>query len=76
VLDDRDLWSRFYAARSELLGVYEQTMAAGVDALGADRPGGRRLDESREFFAFLRAEMPGLLERWREHRRRLYGEGS
>jgi hypothetical protein len=76
VLDDRDLWSRFYAARFELLGVYEQTMAAGVEAIGADRPGGRRLDESREFFAFLRAEMPEMLERWREHRCRLYGEES
>ncbi|HSK26021.1 MAG TPA: MarR family transcriptional regulator [Jiangellales bacterium] len=74
VLDDRDLWSRFYTARTGLLEVYERTMADGVAVLGADQPGGRRLEESREFFAFLLAEIPPMLERWRAHRQRLYGD--
>jgi hypothetical protein len=38
----------------------------GIDLLGAESPAGARLGESLEFFEFLRAEMPSLLQRWRE----------
>lgn len=39
-----------------------------------DRQGGRRLEETREFFAFMRAELPVMLERWQQHRRTLHLE--
>jgi hypothetical protein len=35
----------------------------GLSLLGTDTAAGRRLDETRPFFASLRAEMPLLLER-------------
>jgi predicted transcriptional regulator len=60
-----DLWYETYAHRGEMLRRWEQAMADGADALGRDSPAGRRLEETREFFAFLRDELPALMERWR-----------
>ena len=68
---DDDVWSRIYAQQALLLDHYEAAAADGVQTLGMDRPGGRRLEETRAFFAFLRADMPRLLERWQEHRQSL-----
>jgi hypothetical protein len=31
-------------------------------------PAGRRIDETREFFAFLQEELPAAMQRWRERR--------
>jgi len=47
---------------------FEDVLAVGVDLVGADGPAGRRLRETQELFAFFRAELPGLLERWRASR--------
>jgi hypothetical protein len=61
--------------RVPLLRRWEGALAEGVELLGTDRPGGRRLRESQEFFAFMRAETPRMLERWQEHKRRLDTSG-
>jgi len=68
---DDDVWSAISMQRVPLLRRWEEALAEGVELLGADRPGGRRLHESREFFAFMRAETPRMLERWQEHKSRL-----
>jgi predicted transcriptional regulator len=60
-----DLWYETYAHRGEMLRRWEQAMAEGATALGPDTPAGRRLQETREFFAFLREELPAMMERWR-----------
>jgi len=65
---DDDVWSRIYSGQSGLLGQYEAAAADGVRALGLDRRGGRRLEETRQFFAFMRAELPLMIERWQVHR--------
>lgn len=44
--------------------------------VGAEPPGGRRLRETREFFAFTRGEIPQMLERWREHKRTVFADGA
>jgi hypothetical protein len=36
--------------------------------IGKDRPAARRLDETREFFAFMQEELPAMLRRWEERR--------
>ncbi|SNS54145.1 MarR family protein [Geodermatophilus pulveris] len=71
VLDDRDLWSRFMAAELATLQRFEDAVTGGVDLLGLDRPGGRRLAETRDFMAFLRAEIDGAVRRWPAERDRL-----
>jgi DNA-binding transcriptional regulator GbsR (MarR family) len=61
-----DVWVETYAARTVILERMEQALMEGAALLGDDRPAGRRLAESAEFFAFLRAELPALMQRWRE----------
>lgn len=60
-----DVWYETYAHRGEMLRRWEQAMADGAAALGPGSPAGLRLEETREFFAFLREELPALMERWR-----------
>jgi DNA-binding transcriptional regulator GbsR (MarR family) len=64
-----DVWAEMYTSRAAVLSRWEQAMAEGVELLGTDRPSGRRIEETREFFAFLREELPAVMERWRERRR-------
>ena len=62
------VWYEMFAYRSEILRRWEQAMADGVELLGTDRPAGRRIEETRDLFAFLREELPALMERWRARR--------
>ena len=63
-----DVWTEMYASRLGMLRRWEQAVAEGAQLLGAERPAGRRLAETREFFAFLQAEVPELLRRWERHK--------
>jgi predicted transcriptional regulator len=63
-----DIWAEMYSSRLVVLKRWEQALAEGVELLGPDGPAGRRLDESRDFFAFIQAEVVGIVERWQEHR--------
>jgi predicted transcriptional regulator len=67
-LSEDDPWYTAIADRSELLARWERSAAMGADLLGPDRPAGRRLRETEEFFAFLQEEVPAMLERWRARR--------
>jgi DNA-binding transcriptional regulator GbsR (MarR family) len=62
-----DLWYEAYANRDPQLKQWAEVMAEGVAAVGADTKAGWRLETSRQFFEFLRAEIPDLLRRWREY---------
>lgn len=50
---------------------WQNDLRAGATALGPDSVAGRRMTEALEFFAFLEGELPGILQRWQDHRRRL-----
>jgi DNA-binding transcriptional regulator GbsR (MarR family) len=63
-----DAWYEAIVRRERLLELWSRAIREGVDAVGADTPAGRRLDETLAFFAFLQTEMPALLERWRSAR--------
>jgi DNA-binding transcriptional regulator GbsR (MarR family) len=62
-----DLWYEIYAYRGEMLRRWEQAMVEGAKVLNS-RPAGRRIEETGEFFAFLREELPAMMERWRARR--------
>jgi predicted transcriptional regulator len=68
VLHDQDIWSEIYLKREGLLEEFERIAAEGIELVGRGRPGGRRLAETAAYFAFMRKEMPELVERWRKHR--------
>lgn len=74
---DDDVWRAIVMQREPLLRRWEEGLAEGVALLGTARPGGRRLRETQEFFAFMRSELPQLLVRWRERKQSLSeGNGS
>jgi hypothetical protein len=57
-----------YTGRAVLLKRWERAAAEGVELIGTDRPAGRRIEETRRFFAFLQEELPALMERWRQRK--------
>jgi hypothetical protein len=74
VLHDEDIWSEIYLQREGLLEQFEHIAAEGIELVGRKRPGGRRMAETAAYFAFMRKEMPALVERWREYRREVRQE--
>ena len=63
-----DVWYEAIVNREPLLTRWQRAIEDGVTAVGADTPAGLRLTETAEFFAFLQAEMPAMLARWRAQR--------
>ena len=63
-----DQWYEAIVRREPLLQRWERAVLEGVEAVGPATPAGRRLRDTADFFEFLQAEMPALLERWRAQR--------
>jgi DNA-binding transcriptional regulator GbsR (MarR family) len=66
-----DVWTDMYVQRMALLRTWERALDEGVEVLGLDRPAGRRLAETRAFFAFLQREVPDIIRRWDAERARI-----
>jgi len=63
-----DQWYEATVFKTAALRRFEDVLVEGVALVGPDSPAGRRLEETQDFFAFFRAEMPALLERFRATR--------
>jgi DNA-binding transcriptional regulator GbsR (MarR family) len=66
-----NLWFETVVDRERLMGRWADRMREGIDVLGRDTPGGKRLIETTAFFDFIGKELPAMLERWREYRETL-----
>ena len=71
-----DLWYEAYAHREKQLEQWALLMGEGAKIVGTDSKVGGRLDQSRQFFEFLRDELPGLMRRWREYQREHIGSAG
>lgn len=71
VLDD--FWYESVLNRDELLAVWQDSLREGVDSVGASTQAGARLEETRQFFEFVRKETPALMEKWRRERAKRAG---
>jgi DNA-binding transcriptional regulator GbsR (MarR family) len=60
-----DGWGEMYTQQAALLRRWIEAADEGATAIGLDTPAGRRIAETRDFFAFMHAELPGLIGRWR-----------
>jgi DNA-binding MarR family transcriptional regulator len=67
---ENDMWYEVIANRDRLFLRWMETLRQGADATGRQSPAGRRIDETRRFFDFVRTEMPALLARWRDKQQR------
>lgn len=53
-------------------GIYDalaNALADGLTAVGRSSPAGARIEETREFFEYLRVQIPLLVQRWQASRR-------
>ena len=71
-----DLWYEMYGTRIAVVQHWEEVAAEGAELLGAGHPGGARLREAQEFFAFVRDELPAMMERWHRQRDAALGSGA
>jgi DNA-binding transcriptional regulator GbsR (MarR family) len=69
-----DQWYEALTNREAVLKRWEAALREGVASLGAETPAGRRMAETLAFFEFLDGEVSAMMERWRVHRRRMFGE--
>lgn len=72
-LMDGDVWAEIFASRLPLIEQISASIDDAVAILGdlpeADKaPGLAKLRETREFFDFVRNDMPRMLVRWAEHK--------
>lgn len=65
---DGDVWTAILAARVPMLEHFVLAVDDAIAMIGTDHPGGRRLLETREFFAFVQRDMLEMLDRWAEYR--------
>lgn len=73
---DDDLWGTIIAQRVPMIEPFERLAAEGVQLLGPDTPGGRRLRETHEFYGFWRRRLLAYLEEWRAHRQERFGDAQ
>lgn len=62
-----DMWYEVYANRDNQMQQWADLMKDGVAAVGAETKAGWRLETSRQFFEFIRQEIPEMLARWRKY---------
>ncbi|MDX2731543.1 MarR family transcriptional regulator [Streptomyces sp. NBC_01718] len=65
-----EIWYATFASRDQVLTRWERTLREGARTLGQDTPAGARLTETAEFFEFLQTELVGLMDRWRDYRKK------
>src|SRR5215217_6675210 len=55
-----DTWYEVTIRRDAMLLRWQEDLREGIEAIGADTPAGKRLEETRRFYQFIHEEMPRL----------------
>lgn len=71
-----DAWYEVTTRRDEMLMRWQEDLRMGIEAVGADTPAGKRLEETRRFFEFVHQETLKLMEKWRKVRSEWDTDGS
>lgn len=61
-------WSVLFTSKNETMREMLEAADAGIGATDEHGPARRRLAEMRDFYGFLMAEIPALVDRWHEQR--------
>ncbi|MBP2475874.1 DNA-binding transcriptional regulator GbsR (MarR family) [Crossiella equi] len=64
-----DLWHESLMRRDEQIQRWIQSVKEGIEAVGPTTPAGTRLETTRDFFEFLHAELPRVLDNFRASQR-------
>jgi hypothetical protein len=63
-----DAWARLMSGQNAMIELMREIGAAGLDVVAPGGVAAQRLREMRDFYAFMLAEMPALLDRWHAER--------
>ncbi|MFD6859236.1 GbsR/MarR family transcriptional regulator [Rhodococcus sp. NPDC060090] len=69
---DDDVWSAISRQRQQVMERWVAFLAEGVELLDQAGPGARRVRETLEYYRFMCAEVPQVMQRWQEHRLELF----
>jgi predicted transcriptional regulator len=61
-------WMQATLNQDHVYARMEATLREGMVALGPGSAAGARVEETRDFFAYLRRELPLILQRWQDER--------
>ena len=64
-----DAWAVLYTTQNDILAAIQQAAADGIATTRPDSLARRRLTEMRDFYSFLLAELPAVIDRWKQSRR-------
>lgn len=73
---DDDVWTAITTQRMPILERYLEIVDEGVDLLGPDTRGGRRLLQTQAYLDFMAREMPKLIEEWHQRKDELVEEAA
>lgn len=66
----QDAWAVLFTSKNETMRAMLEAADKGIDATDDQGLAQQRLAEMRDFYGFLMAEIPALLDRWHEQRGR------
>lgn len=66
----QDAWAVLFTSKNETMRAMLEAADKGIDATDDQGLARQRLAEMRDFYGFLMAEIPALLDRWHEQRGR------
>jgi DNA-binding transcriptional regulator GbsR (MarR family) len=58
-------WAVLLSSQNELIKVMQEAANEGIEMVGEGGIAGRRLAEMRDFYTYLMAELPAVIDRWR-----------
>jgi DNA-binding transcriptional regulator GbsR (MarR family) len=61
-------WATLMSTQNGMVQFMFEAADRGIEAAGPDSPATRRLEEMRDFYAYMFRELPALIERWRAGR--------
>jgi DNA-binding transcriptional regulator GbsR (MarR family) len=64
-----DAWPTLFSTQNHIVQVMRQAAEDGVAAADNDSPARQRLENMRDFYAFMLQELPALIGRWHHHAR-------
>ncbi|WP_148573296.1 GbsR/MarR family transcriptional regulator [Nocardioides caldifontis] len=65
-----DIWATFINAEVSIMEHFVTAVDEAIAILDDDGPGARRLQETRDFFAFVKQDMGAMVDRWQAYRDR------
>jgi DNA-binding transcriptional regulator GbsR (MarR family) len=62
-------WAILMSSQNEIIKTMQESANEGIDAVGEVSIAGHRLAEMRDFYTYLMAELPAVIDRWQALRR-------